>query len=79
MERSLDEQTWKYAPKLLEVEAQAQDKLENQNLISVLSLKKRKARFAEASREKLKQESRTQNNIINERCVYLPSLVALSC
>ena len=78
-ERSPDEQTRKYALKLPELEVQAQGKLENQEFDFRAFFEEAKARFAEAYREKLKQELRTQSNITNEQCVSLPSLVALSC
>lgn len=69
LEQSLDEQTREYTLKLLELELQAQDKLENQETDFRAFFEEEKARFAKAYREKLEQELRTQSDIINERCV----------
>jgi len=76
LEQSLDEQTREYTLQLLELELRAQDKLENRE--SDFS-EEEKARFSKAYREKPEQELRTQSDIVNERCVSLPSAVALSC
>jgi mitofilin len=73
LEQSLDEQTREYTLKLLELELQAQDKLENQESDFRAFFEEEKARFAKAYREKLEQELRTQSDIINERCATLPS------
>ena len=78
MEQPLDEQTREYALKLLELELQAQYKLKNQESDFRASFEEEKARFAKAYREKLEQELQTQSDIINERCVSLPSALALS-
>ena len=78
MEQSLDGQTRKYALKLLELEVQAEDKLENQESDFRAFFEEEKPRFAEAYLEKLEQELRTQSDIVDKRCVYLLSLVALS-
>jgi len=78
LEQSLDGQTRKYALKLLELEVQAEDKLENQESDFRAFFEEEKVRFAEAYLEKLEQELRTQSDIVDERCVYLLSLVALS-
>jgi mitofilin len=75
LEQSLDEQTREYTLKLLELELQAQDKLENQESDFRAFFEEEKARFAKAYREKLEQELRTQSDIINERCATLPSAV----
>jgi len=79
LEQSLDGQTRKYALKLLELEVQAEDKLENQESDFRALFEEEKARFAEAYLEKLEQELRAQSDITNERCASLPSLVTLSC
>jgi len=76
LEQSLDEQTREYTLKLLELELRAQDKLENRESDF---FEEEKARFSKAYREKPEQELRTQSDIVNERCVSLPSAVALSC
>ncbi|KAH8990333.1 mitochondrial inner membrane protein Mitofilin [Lactarius akahatsu] len=67
LEQSLDEQTREYTLKLLELELQAQDKLESQETDFRSFYEEEKARFASAYREKLEQELRTQSGIINER------------
>ena len=69
LEQSLDEQTREYTLKLLELELQAQDKLENQESDFRAFFEEEKARFAKAYREKVEQELRTQSDIINERSV----------
>jgi MICOS complex subunit MIC60 len=71
LEQSLDEQTREYTLKLLELELQAQDKLENQESDFRVFFEEEKARFAKAYREKVEQELRTQSDIINERSVRL--------
>lgn len=78
LEQSLDEQTREYTLKLLELELQAQDKLENQESDFRVFFEEEKARFAKAYREKVEQELRTQSNIINERSVSSVHAVALS-
>ncbi|KAI0300816.1 mitochondrial inner membrane protein-domain-containing protein [Russula brevipes] len=67
LEQSLDEQTREYTLKLLELELQAQDKLENQESDFRALFEEEKARFSKAYREKLEHELRTQSDIINER------------
>jgi mitofilin len=69
LEQSLDEQTREYTLKLLELELQAQDKLENQESDFRTFFEEEKAGLAKAYREKLEQELRTQSDIINERSV----------
>ncbi|KAI0255037.1 mitochondrial inner membrane protein Mitofilin [Lactifluus subvellereus] len=67
LEQSLDEQTREYTLKLLELELQAQDKLEAQETDFRTFYEGEKARFAKAYREKVEHELRTQSDIINER------------
>ena len=74
LEQSLDEQTREYTLKLLELELQAQDKLESQETDFRSFYEEEKMRFASAYREKLEQELRTQSDIINERYVSVLSL-----
>ncbi|KAI0303671.1 mitochondrial inner membrane protein-domain-containing protein [Multifurca ochricompacta] len=57
----------RYTLKLLELELQAQDKLESQETDFRAFFEEEKAHFAQAYREKLEQELRTQSDIINER------------
>ena len=78
LEQSLDEQTREYTLKLLELELQAQDKLESQETDFRSFYEEEKSRFASAYREKLEQELRTQSGIINERCVSVHSMAASS-
>jgi len=78
LEQSLDEQTREYTLKLLELELQAQDKLESQETDFRSFYEEEKARFASAYREKLEQELRTQSGIINERFVSVYFMASLS-
>jgi mitofilin len=78
LEQSLDEQTREYTLKLLELELQAQDKLENQETDFRSFYEEEKMRFASAYREKLEQELRTQSDIINERFVSVYLMAASS-
>jgi mitofilin len=78
LEQSLDEQTREYTLKLLELELQAQDKLESQETDFRAFFEDEKGRFAKAYRDKLEQELRVQSDIINERFASLPSAAALS-
>jgi len=55
LEQSLDEQTREYTPKLLELELQAQDKLENHESDFRAFFEEEKARFSKTCREKLEQ------------------------
>ncbi len=78
LEQSLDEQTREYTLKLLELELQAQDKLESQESDFRAFFEEEKAHFAKAYREKLEQELRTQSGIINERSVSFSFASVLS-
>ena len=78
LEQSLDEQTREYTLKLLELELQAQDKLEVQETDFRTFYEEEKARFAKAYREKVEHELRTQSDIINERSVSPPFMVVVS-
>jgi mitofilin len=78
LEQSLDEQTREYTLKLLELELQAQDKLESQETDFRSFYEEEKMRFASAYREKLEQELRTQSDIINERFVSVYPMTASS-
>lgn len=69
LEAKLDEQTREYTIKLLELEMEAQDKLDSQEEGFRHFFEEEKAKFIQAYREKLNQELRTQSEIINERCV----------
>ncbi|KAI0789895.1 mitochondrial inner membrane protein Mitofilin [Abortiporus biennis] len=67
LEATLDEQTREYTLKLLELEMEAQDKLDNQEEGFKKFFEDEKARFIAAYREKLNRELETQSEIINER------------
>ena len=63
----LDEQTREYTLKLLEMEMEAQDKLDEQEEGFRKAFEQEKARIIHAYREKLDHELKTQTEIINER------------
>ncbi|THG98742.1 hypothetical protein EW026_g3504 [Hermanssonia centrifuga] len=67
LETKLDEQTREYTVKLLELEMEAQDKLDNQEEGFRKYFDEEKAKFIHAYREKLNHELQTQSDIINER------------
>ncbi|TFY73777.1 hypothetical protein EWM64_g10236, partial [Hericium alpestre] len=67
LEQELDEQARQYTLKLLEIELDAQDKLDHQEAGFKEYLDEEKAKFAQAYREKLDRELETQREIINER------------
>lgn len=69
LEAKLDEQTREYTIKLLELEMEAQDKLDSQEEGFRQFFEEEKAKFIQAYREKLNRELQTQSEIINERCV----------
>ncbi|KAH7930162.1 hypothetical protein BV22DRAFT_1055417 [Leucogyrophana mollusca] len=67
LEQKLDEQTREYSLKLLEVEMEAQDRLDGQEEDFRKFFDSEKARFVQVYREKLDQELKTQTELINER------------
>ncbi|CCL99291.1 uncharacterized protein FIBRA_01307 [Fibroporia radiculosa] len=67
LEAKLDDQTREYTIKLLELEMEAQDKLDNQEQDFRKFFDEEKAKFVHAYREKLNRELQTQSEIINER------------
>ncbi|KAI0077072.1 hypothetical protein K474DRAFT_1684496 [Panus rudis PR-1116 ss-1] len=67
LEAQLDEKTREYTIKLLELEMQAQDKLDSQEEGFRKLFEEEKARFIRAYREKLNKELEAQSEIINER------------
>ncbi|KIP10515.1 hypothetical protein PHLGIDRAFT_101187 [Phlebiopsis gigantea 11061_1 CR5-6] len=67
LEITLDEQTREYTIKLLEMEMEAQDKLDSQEDGFRKFFEQEKQKFVQAYREKLNQELQTQSEIINER------------
>lgn len=73
LEAKLDEQTREYTIKLLELEMEAQDKLDSQEQGFRQFFEEEKAKFIEGYRAKLNKELQTQSEIINERCVKIYS------
>ncbi|KIK37136.1 hypothetical protein CY34DRAFT_15912 [Suillus luteus UH-Slu-Lm8-n1] len=67
LEMKLDEQAREYTTKLLELELEAQDKLDSQQEGFRTFYDEERGRFAQVYREKLDQELRTQTELINER------------
>ncbi|KAI0684591.1 mitochondrial inner membrane protein Mitofilin [Cytidiella melzeri] len=67
LEAKLDEQTREYTIKLLELEMEAQDKLDGQEEGFRQFFEEEKSKFIHAYREKLNRELKTQSEIINER------------
>lgn len=68
LEAKLDEQTREYSIKLLELEMEAQDKLDHQQEDFKKFSEEERAKIIQAYREKLENELRTQTELINERC-----------
>ncbi len=67
LEAKLDEQTRDYSIKLLELEMEAQDKLDNQQEDFKTFFEEERAKIIQAYRNKLENELRTQTELINER------------
>ena len=67
LEAKLDEQTREYTLKMMELEMEAQDKLDHQHEDFRQLFDEEKVRMAQAYREKLENELWTQTEIINER------------
>jgi mitofilin len=67
LEQKLDEQAREYTTKLLELEFEAQDKLDSQEEGFRKFYDAERAKFSQIYREKLEQELRTQTELINER------------
>lgn len=67
LEAKLDEQTREYSIKLLELEMEAQDKLEGQQEDFKKVFGEERAKIIQAYREKLENELKTQTELINER------------
>lgn len=77
LEAKLDEQTRDYTIKLLEMEMEAQDRLDNQEEGFRKFFDDEKTKFVQAYREKLNRELQTQSEIINER--YVNMTWSMSC
>lgn len=71
LEAKMDEQTREYTLKLLELEMEGQDKLENQDHEFRIFFEQERARFIQAYQEKLNHELKVQTELINERYVTL--------
>jgi MICOS complex subunit MIC60 len=67
LESKLDEQTREYTVKLLEMEMEAQDKLDMQEEDFRKFFEAERAKLVQAYREKLENELKTQTELINER------------
>ncbi|KIJ67025.1 hypothetical protein HYDPIDRAFT_174295 [Hydnomerulius pinastri MD-312] len=67
LEAKLEEQAREYTTKLLELEIEAQDKLDLQQEDFTKFVDEEKARYTQAYREKLDHELRIQTELINER------------
>jgi mitofilin len=67
LEKTLDEQAKEYTMKLLELEMEAQDRLDNQEEGFRKFFDEEKLKIVQAYREKLDHELRTQTELINER------------
>lgn len=73
LESQFDEQTREYTLKLLELEMEAQDKLDSQEIGYKQLFEQERAKFIQAYREKLNHELQVQTELINERYVVLAS------
>ncbi|KAJ4477340.1 mitochondrial inner membrane protein Mitofilin [Lentinula aciculospora] len=67
LETKLDEQTREYTLKLLEVEMEAQDRLDNQEEEFRKLFDLRQSQLIQTYRQKLEEELKTQTDLINER------------
>ncbi|KAF8896087.1 mitochondrial inner membrane protein Mitofilin [Infundibulicybe gibba] len=67
LEAKLDEQTREYTLKLMELEMEAQDKLDSQEEGFRKFFDEERVKFVQAYREKLNHELQTQTELINER------------
>ena len=76
LESQFDEQTREYTLKLLELEMEAQDKLDSQEIGYKQLFEQERAKFIQAYREKLNRELQTQSEIINERYVNMTWLIS---
>lgn len=74
LEAKLDEQSHEYSLKLLELELEARDKLDDQQEDFRRVFEEERAKIIQAYREKLENELKTQTELINERCVCFISI-----
>lgn len=71
LEAKLDEQTRAHTQRLLELEMEAQDKLDGQEEGFRKFFEEERVKFIQAYREKLNHELRTQTELINERYISI--------
>jgi mitofilin len=71
LEAKLDEQTREHTQRLLELEMEAQDKLDGQEESFRKFFEEERVKFIQAYREKLNHELRTQTELINERYISI--------
>ncbi|KAF9068952.1 mitochondrial inner membrane protein Mitofilin [Rhodocollybia butyracea] len=67
LEQKLDEQTREYTIKLLEIEMESQDRLDNQEEEFRKLFDLRQSQLVQSYRQKLEEELKTQTELINER------------
>jgi len=77
LEAKLDEQSHQYSLKLLELELETRDRLDNQQEDFRKAFEEERAKIIQAYREKLENELKTQTDLINERYVCL--ILSLDC
>lgn len=78
LESKLDEQTREYTLKLMELEMEAQDKLDSQEDDFRKFFDEEKSKTIQAYRAKLEHELQTQTELINERYVFFLSYITTS-
>jgi mitofilin len=78
LEAKLDEQTREYTVKLMDLEMEAQDKLDGQEQEFRRYFDEERARLTQAYREKLENELQTQTELINERSFHSPRYLTTS-
>lgn len=71
LEAKLDEQSHEYSLKLLELELETRDRLDNQQEDFRKAFEEERGKIIQAYREKLENELKTQTDLINERYVCL--------
>lgn len=77
LEAKMDEQTREYTLKLIEVEMEAQDKLDSREEDFKNIFEEERAKITEIYRQKLEQELKTQTELINERYAIINSYLLL--
>jgi len=77
LEANMDEQTREYTLKLIEVEMEAQDRLDSREEDFKKIFEEERATMTEIYRQKLEQELKTQTELINERYAIIISYFLL--